>query len=85
MRDHLLITAYETYLTKLHPSVNVFLKKRLDWDAGGVDKDLIKIAEHMLNWREKLSGHLELTNVEINDILEREDAPALQRYRTVWA
>ena len=44
------------------------LEQQLDWDNEGVDKDLIEIAYHMLNWEEKLCSHLGLTEVDRHDI-----------------
>ena len=56
------------------------LEQLLDWDHEGVDKDLIEIAHHMLNWEEKLCSHLGLTEVDKHDIKEiYTGKPELQR------
>ena len=60
-------------------SGNCHLDKKLDWD-NQVDKDLIAIAHHMLKWEERLSADLELTDVDIHDIKEKNPKNfALQR------
>ena len=67
-------------MSSLPASARDHLNKELDWDRGGVDKDLIKIAHHMLDWEEQLSSHLGLTQVDIRDIKERNpQKPELQR------
>ena len=56
------------------------LELQLDHGHGGVDKDLYEIAEHMLGWEEKLCIHLELTEVEVQDIKSIHSTnPLLQR------
>lgn len=56
------------------------LAKELDWDSGGVDKDLNEIAYHMLDWEKSLSSHMGLTHVDIHDIKAMNSDPVLQRY-----
>lgn len=59
----------------------LLLKERLDFDSEeGVNKDLNTIADSMLNWEEKLSTHLSLTDTDISDIKAiHRDSPKLQR------
>jgi hypothetical protein len=53
----------------------------LDWGHDGVEKDLSEIADHMLDWEEKLPTHLGLTPIDIHDIKEiYSNRPVLQRY-----
>ena len=64
----------------LPASARPLLKKKLDWDNEGVDRDLIEIAYHMLDWEERLCSHLGLTEVDVHDIKEMNPGrPALQR------
>jgi hypothetical protein len=52
----------------------------LDRDNEGVDKDLIEIAYHMLDWEEKLCAYLGLTAVDVHDIkVKHPSNPELQR------
>ena len=47
----------------------------------GVERDLSKIADSMLEWEEKLSTHLLLTPVDISDIKDMHiQKPVLQSY-----
>jgi hypothetical protein len=56
------------------------LDQQLDWDHEGVDRDLNKIAYHMLDWEEKLGTYLGLTVVEVHDIKAKHpNNPELQR------
>ena len=67
-------------MSSLSPCVHPLLERQLDWDHGGVDVDLNEIADHMLDWEERLSAHLELTRIDINDIKEiHSNRPPLQR------
>ena len=60
-------------------SATSHLKLRLDWD-NDIEKDLIEIAYHMVDWEEKLCPHLGLTHTEIHDIKAKyKDNPVLQR------
>ena len=59
---------YQAYLSFLSPYVHTFLEKQLDWDHGGVDVNLNEIADHMLDWEDRLSAHLGLTHIDISDI-----------------
>ena len=56
-----------SYVSSLPASACHLLEQQLDWDNGN-DKDLIKIAYHMIEWEEKLSCHLGLTEVDVYDI-----------------
>jgi hypothetical protein len=56
------------YVSSLPASALPHLDQQLDWDHEGVDRDLIGIAHHMLDWEEKLCAHLGLTAVEVHDI-----------------
>ena len=57
-----------------------YLDKQLDWDNGGVDKDLNEMAREMVEWEERLSTHLEMKHSEIQDIkATSKDSPVLQR------
>ena len=56
------------------------LELQLDHGHEGVDKDLNEIAHRMLHWEGKLSAHLGLTEVDIQDIKEMYSSkPSLQR------
>ena len=55
------------YVSSLPPLARPHLKLQLDSDHDGVEMDLHQIAEHMLEWEEKLSAHLGLTPVDISD------------------
>ena len=60
-----------------------FLKKEIDWDSDGVEKDLSIIADSMGNdWEVSLAISLELTRTEISDIKKEyfQDYPCLLRY-----
>ena len=64
----------------LPASARPLLEQQLDCDNEGVDKDLIEIAHHMLDWEEKLCSHLGLTLVDVHDIREIHPRnPELQR------
>jgi hypothetical protein len=67
-------------VASLPPAVQGHLQQRLDWDNGGVDKDLSEIADYMLNWDGILSVPLGLTERDIHDIKKiHHDSPSLQR------
>ena len=71
---------YQAYLSFLSPRVHPLLEKQLYWDHGGVDVDLNEIADHMLDWEDRLSAHLGLTRIDINHIKEIHlHQPRLQR------
>ena len=56
------------------------LEWQLDLGHGGVDRDLNEIADHSLDWEEKLSAPLGLTAIDISDIKTiHQNKPALQR------
>ena len=57
-----------SYVSFLPACARPHLELELDWGYEGVEKDLSEIADHMLDWEEKLSTHLGLTNVDIHDI-----------------
>lgn len=59
-----------------------WLDEMLDWDHHGVNSDLYSIAEHMVDWEEKLAALLQLTDVEIHDLkkIHINDPPVLLRY-----
>ena len=66
--------------TALPASIRPHLEKLLDWDHDGIDTDLNEIAQHMLDWDEKLSSHLGLTAVDVHDIKAmHRNNPELQR------
>lgn len=70
------------YDLDLPSSVHHYLGFELDWDSEGVESDLSRIAHVMVNWEEKLSNHMGLTEVHIHDVKNGEfrDKPELQRY-----
>jgi hypothetical protein len=75
------VSSISDYLSNLPASVRAHLNQQLDWDNKGMNKDLIKIAYHMLGWEERLVTHLELTDVDIHDIKARNQGkPEMQRY-----
>ena len=55
-------------MSSLPPPARSHLEFQLDSGHDGVEMDLHQIAEHMLEWEEKLSAHLGLTPVDISDI-----------------
>ena len=66
-------------VSSLPASAQNMLDKELDFDNEGVEKDLCKIAEHMVDWEEKFSIPLSLTATDISDINKKSN-PVLQRY-----
>ena len=71
---------FPAYVSCLPPNAHSHLELHLDHDHEGVDKDLCEIAYYMLDWEEKLSTHLGLTDVDIHDIKVKYNAqPSLQR------
>ena len=70
---------YLAYVSSLPASVHPHLRRQLDWDHKGVDRDLNEIALYMLDWEQKLSVHLELTDVNIYDITRGTSDLELQR------
>ena len=64
----------------LPPSARPHLELQLDWGHGDVEKDLSEIANHMLDWEEKLVTHLELTPIDIHDLKNKySNEPVLER------
>ena len=55
-------------MSSLSSCVHPLLEKLLDWDHGGVDVNLNEIADHMLDWEDRLSAHLGLTRIDVKDI-----------------
>jgi len=69
-----------SYLSSLPPAARPHLELQLDSGHGGVEKDLCQIADHMLDWEEKLSTHLGLTPVDISDVKDMHPLkPVFQR------
>lgn len=58
---------FQMYLSFLPDAVAPYLDKVLDWD-NEYDRDLIRIAEHMLKWEEHLALPFRLTPTDIDDI-----------------
>ena len=71
---------FQAYVSSLPPSAYPYLKLLVDEGNNGVEKDLIAIADEMLDWEEKLTTHFELTNVDLSDIKGGIDTPVLKRY-----
>ena len=46
------------------------LELQLDWGHRGVEADLYEIADHMIEWEEKLVVPLGLTDIDVHDINE---------------
>ena len=70
----------QLYLSIFEISSSCHLKEELDWNSGGVDSDLIEIANEITDWEEKLVARLELTPVHVSDIKKRNPSnPTLQR------
>ena len=70
----------EDYISSLPPPARPHLELQLDKGHGGVEEDLHEIAHHMLDWEEKLSVLLRLTQVNIRDIKDKNQLkPELQR------
>ena len=74
-----LLSDVSSYLSSLPACARPHLELQLDWGHEGVDKDLSEIADHMLDWEEKLSTHLGLTTTDIHDITKGIQNLALQR------
>lgn len=55
-------------MSSLPASARPHLELQLDWGHEGVDRDLIEIAHHMLDWEEKLCPLLGLSAVDCHDI-----------------
>ena len=70
---------FDRYLSTLPDSVLPYLDKELDLD-NDFDRDLVKIANSLLNWEEFLSAPFRLTPSNISDIKTRQQSPELQRY-----
>ena len=71
---------YQSYLSCLPVDAHPHLERQLDWGHGGVDRDLNEIADHSLDWEEKLSVPLGLTATDISDIKTmHQNKPQLQR------
>ena len=75
------VCGYQACVLSLPACALPYLEKELDWDHEGVDKDLSEIADHMLEWEERLSTSMALTEVEISDIVmvKYHKRPVLQR------
>ena len=65
-------------MSSLSDAATSYLDKELDWD-NNYNKDLIEIAEHMLEWETHLTSPFHLTETDIDDIT-REPKSQLQRY-----
>ena len=71
---------FGAYVSSLPPPARPHLELQLDSGHDGVELDLHQIAEHMLEWEEKLSAHLGLTPVDISDTKDMYPfKPELQR------
>ena len=71
---------YQSYLSRLPVDARPHLELQLDCGHEGVDRDLNEIADHSLDWEEKLSVPLGLTATDISDIKKKyQNEPALQR------
>ena len=71
---------FQSYKSSLPASALQYLERTLDWDHEGVDIDLNEVADHMLDWEERLSTLLGMTPIEIHDIkLENPTNLRLQR------
>ena len=57
------------------------LKKRLDFQHGGVEKHLAKIADAFVDWDINLANLMGLTRIEVSDILS-DNNKILQRYNS---
>ena len=67
-------------MESLPPAARPHLELQLDWGHEGVERDLMEIADHMLDWEQRLSTHLGLTAIQISDIKEKHpQKPILQR------
>ena len=73
---------FSSYVLSLPVHARPHLEQQLDHD--GVEIDLCEIADHMLDWEEKLANYLGLTHTEKYDILKdiRLHSLALQRWET---
>ena len=64
----MLFIEYKEFIQHLPEAAHAFLKKELDWDKRGVNKDLDKIACSMGRWEVTLSSQLNLSQTEIEDL-----------------
>ena len=77
----MVVAGYSSHVSSLPVGARPHLELQLDWGNEGVDKDLIEIAYHMLDWEEKLCSHMGLTEVDVHDIKAiHRDNPELQRH-----
>ena len=70
----------QAYLSGVVPDTHLpHLDQPLDWDNDGVERDLIDIADSMLDWEVNLTTHFNLTQANIHDIKAIQSSPVLQR------
>ena len=69
---------YNGFLSSLSLIAASYLDKELDWDHDDVNTHLSVIADQMVDWEEKLSTKLGMTEVEIHDLKEGKPGPLLR-------
>ena len=68
------------YLEAYKITSSPHLENTLDWDNGGLEKDLVEIANHLTEWEVKLVIPLGLTYTDKCNIkLRHKEEPVLQR------
>ena len=70
-------------MSSLPSSARPHLELEVDWGHGGEDKDLSEIADHMLDWEEKLAVSLGLTEEDVQDITKEIHCLVTQRYVSI--
>ena len=72
---------YQLYISRIPKENRYMLQRKLDFQHGGVEKHLNKIADAFVNWNENLADLMGLTRIERDDILTvYANRPILQRY-----
>ena len=75
-------TEYDEFVASLPTKAREFLQKEIDWDHGGVEKDLDYIARQLTDWETKLVIPLSFTPQEVDLLKEKHQHsdPILLRY-----
>ena len=60
---------YQRHFSSIPASNRHKLNKKLDFEREGLNVHLEKIADSMINWREKLATPLELRDVDVHVIM----------------
>ena len=72
---------YQRYISRIPKENRYMLNEKLDFQHGGVEKHLNKIADAFVDWNNNLAVLMGLTRIERDDILTvYANNPTLQRY-----